>query len=141
MQSGQFKLPGKKKLQEGVSFGVIVVDVAEMPIERPKKKQRAYYSGKKKRHTLKAQVLIKHKTLQIVCVAIGKGRQHNFKVYKRSKVKPHLASKRIFIEHIFRRLKVFRILKDTYRHRRKRFALRLHLIAALYNFDLLSKSH
>ncbi|MEM7737896.1 MAG: IS5/IS1182 family transposase, partial [Deinococcota bacterium] len=37
-----------------------------------------------------------------------------------------------------RRLKVFRVLKETYRHRRRRFALRLTLIAALYNLDLVS---
>jgi len=47
-----------------------------------------------------------------------------------------LARKRILIEHIFRRLKVFRILSERYRNRRKRFALRFNLIAAIYNFEL-----
>lgn len=47
-----------------------------------------------------------------------------------------LAKERILAEHVIRRLKVFRILKETYRHRRRRFALRLNLIAALYNRDL-----
>ena len=47
-----------------------------------------------------------------------------------------LARKRIVIEHIFRRLKVFRILSEKYRNRRKRFALRFNLIAALYNPEL-----
>jgi len=37
IQSGRFKLPGKKQLREEMSFEVIVVDVAESPIERPKK--------------------------------------------------------------------------------------------------------
>ncbi len=38
MKSGEFRLPGKKKLQESETIiEVIVVDVAEQPIERPKK--------------------------------------------------------------------------------------------------------
>ena len=51
-----------------------------------------------------------------------------------------LASKRIFCEHVIGRLKVFRILSDKYRNRRKRFALRFNLIAAIYNFELSTKS-
>jgi len=47
-----------------------------------------------------------------------------------------LARKRILIEHIFPKLKVFRILSEKYRNRRKRFALRFNLIAAIYNFEL-----
>ena len=47
-----------------------------------------------------------------------------------------LARKRILIEHIFRKLKVFRILSERYRNRRKRFALRFNLIAAIYNLEL-----
>jgi len=47
-----------------------------------------------------------------------------------------LARKRILIEHIFRKLKVFRILSEKYRNRRKRFALRFNLIAAIYNLEL-----
>ncbi len=47
-----------------------------------------------------------------------------------------LARKRILIEHIFRKLKVFRILSERYRNRRKRFALRFNLIAAIYNLAL-----
>jgi len=47
-----------------------------------------------------------------------------------------LARKRILIEHIFRKLKVFRILSEKYRNRRRRFALRFNLIAALYNLEL-----
>jgi len=49
-----------------------------------------------------------------------------------------LARKRILIEHIFRTLKVFRILSESYRNRRKRFALRFNLIAAIYNLELIS---
>lgn len=59
MRSGRFRLPGKKQLVRG--FGkptVVVVDAAETPIERPKRRQREFYSGQKKRHTLKCQLVL-----------------------------------------------------------------------------------
>lgn len=43
---------------------------------------------------------------------------------------------RIVAEHTIRRLKVFRILKHEYRNRRKRFALRCNLVAAICNLEL-----
>ena len=49
-----------------------------------------------------------------------------------------LSRKRIVIEHIFCKLKVFRILRERYRNRRKRFGLRFSLIAAVYNMELFS---
>lgn len=50
------------------------------------------------------------------------------------------ARARLVVEHVIRRLKVFRILKEVYRHRRKRFALRISLLAGLYNLDLARQS-
>ena len=47
-----------------------------------------------------------------------------------------LASQRIFVEHVIGKLKVFRILSERYRNRRKRFRLRFNLIASLYNLEL-----
>ena len=47
-----------------------------------------------------------------------------------------LSHERILIENIIRRLKVFRILSERYRNRRKRFGLRFNLIAAIYNLEL-----
>lgn len=43
---------------------------------------------------------------------------------------------RIMVEHVIRRLKVFWILARPYRNRRRRFGLRLNLIAGIYNFEL-----
>ena len=47
-----------------------------------------------------------------------------------------LSRQRILIENIIRRLKIFRILSERYRNRRKRFGLRFNLIAAIYNLEL-----
>jgi len=180
MRSGEFRLPGKKRLVQG--FGrpeVVVIDVTETPIERPQQRQRAFYSGKKKRHTLKCQVLINQRTGAVICLFFGKGSQHDFKLFRASGVRFHpeteslqdkgyqgiqwlhpnsrlpikkpkggtlsradkaknheLAAERIGIEHVNRRFKIFRILAERYRNRRRRYGLRCNLIAALYNYEL-----
>lgn len=116
----------------------------------------------------------------IVCIKVAKGRKHDFRVYKESKLPLHsslkiqgdsgyqglqklhaltqlpikatkkkplthcqkkhnhtLASSRVKVEHVIRKLKVFNILAHPYRNRRKRFALRVNLIAGLYNYQLI----
>ena len=128
-------------------------------------------------------MIVDAKSLQIIATAHGKGREHDFKLFKRSGCACHaglellgdggyqgvkklvedsrtphkrwrgraltveqrlenreLASERVVVENVIRRLKVFRVLKETYRHRRRRFGLRLNLIAGLYNADLQVKS-
>lgn len=138
-----------------------------------------YYSGKQRCHTLKLQLLVNQITQEIICIALGIGKQHDFKIFKKSKVhikqgiqlladkgyqginryhsnsqtpykKPRKAQlsptqkrfnreparRRIRVEHIIRLLKTFRILSSRYRNRRKRFGLRVNLIAGIYNYEL-----
>jgi len=47
-----------------------------------------------------------------------------------------LARLLVVAEHINRRLKIFRILAERYRNRRRRFGLRFNLIAAILNSEL-----
>lgn len=47
-----------------------------------------------------------------------------------------LSCERVEVEHVIRKLKVFRILAERYRNRRKRFGLRGHLIAGIVNYEL-----
>lgn len=48
IKSNEFSLPKRKELMESDNeIEVILVDATETPIERPKRKQRKYYSGKK----------------------------------------------------------------------------------------------
>ena len=55
---------------------------------------------------------------------------------KEDKKKNHkLSSKRIIIEQINAKIKVFKITKYPYRNRRKRFGLRMNLICAIINLD------
>ncbi len=52
------------------------------------------------------------------------------------KINQKISSSRVLVENVIRSLKIFRILAEKYRNRRKRFALRLNLIAGIYNYQL-----
>lgn len=127
------------------------------------------------------QLIINPKDKSVICTEVGKGRQHDFRIYKNSRINvvqqvqiladkgyqgihryhnnsyiPHKkprkgklspeqkqqnheqASLRVPVENVIRNLKIFRILSSRYRNRRKRFGLRVNLIAGLYNYELKS---
>ncbi|GMB10671.1 MAG: IS5 family transposase [Candidatus Improbicoccus devescovinae] len=84
IKSRKFILPGKKALLENNEIEIVVVDVMESPVERPKKKQRQWYSGKKKRHTIKTQLIVNRQTKDIICIAHAEGKTHDFKLYEES---------------------------------------------------------
>ena len=90
MKSGRFRIPGKKHLVKGFEApNVILIDVTETPIERPKKRQKRYYSGKKKQHTLKCQILAERDSAKIICLFFGEGSRHDFSLFKASGVQIH----------------------------------------------------
>lgn len=74
---------------------------------------------------------------------IEKYHAESFTPVKKQKGKPlikeaniynHVLSKqRIFVEHIHRRCKIFRIVKEVYRGKHKHYSLTWHLIAAMVN--------
>lgn len=181
LASGRFSLPKRDRaLELGEELKVVLLDATETPIERPKKKQRRYYSGKKKRHTLKSQMLIEPSSRVIFSTRMAPGRMHDKALAEQRplrldprtycgtdagyqglqhrhqrtwlpiKARKHqpldqeqraynrsLARIRLKVEHVIRSLKIFRILAERYRNRRRRFALRLNLIAGIYNRSLL----
>ncbi|MCC6182175.1 MAG: transposase [Bacteroidia bacterium] len=47
-----------------------------------------------------------------------------------------ISSSRVTVENVIRSIKIFRIIAEKYRNRRKRFTLRLNLIAGVYNYQL-----
>ena len=57
------------------------------------KKQRYFYSGKKKRHTLKAQIIVDKKKKEIICTNFSNGKRHDFRLFKESGVHIHPAIK------------------------------------------------
>ena len=67
----------------------VVIDVTEQPIERPRRWQKAYYSGKKKRHPIKVQWVVCLSTLGILAVFCEKGKVHDFQILKNSRLALH----------------------------------------------------
>ena len=61
-----------------------LVDVTECTIQRPKNSelQIYYYSGKKKKHTIKIQLIIDEKSKEIVSIAFDAGSIHDFLLFK-----------------------------------------------------------
>lgn len=183
ISSRYFSLPGKRALscsENGIQ--AILIDVTESPIERPKKGQKIYYSGKRKEHTIKSQLVVNQENLEIICCVNGRGKEHDFKIFKKSKlplsekikclvdkgyqgiqkihklsqipykkrknnkltkeqkkINKEINKERIVIEHVNRKLKIFKILSERYRNRRKRFGLRFNLIAGIYNYEIKQK--
>lgn len=69
------------------------------------------------------------------CTPIKKPRKTKLDKFERQHNRL-LARLRVVAEHVNRRLKIFRILGERYRNRRRRFGLRFNLIAAIINFEL-----
>jgi hypothetical protein len=80
----QIQSAGEKTLLTDKKLEVIVVDVTESPVERPNRKQRRYYSGKKKHHTIKTQIIIDSKTHKVIAVFVDNGSSHDFNMWKKS---------------------------------------------------------
>src|SRR5262249_18511684 len=64
-----------------------VIDSFEQRTQRPKRRQRAYYSGKKKAHTLKSQVAVGEESGRFVDVSDSvPGRWADIKLLKKSRL-------------------------------------------------------
>jgi len=56
---------------------------------RDQKKQKLFYSGKKKRHTLKTQIIVNKKNKLVVCTSFSNGKRHDFRLFRESGVNIH----------------------------------------------------
>ncbi len=63
------------------------IDCTEQPIPRPVDKQRKkiFYSGKKKRHTVKSQIMVNNHGIIIHKVSYKEGKSHDYDVYKKNR--------------------------------------------------------
>lgn len=89
--------------------------------------------------SIKAQVDTGYQGLQKrhIYTEIPKKRTKKNPLTKEDKKKNQvISSSRVTVENIIRSLKIFKILAERYRCRRKRFTLRLNLIAGIYNYEL-----
>ncbi len=82
--AGRTRLPALPADTPGLA---VVVDSFEQRTRRPKRRQRAYYSGKKKAHTLKSQVAVDEESGRFVDVSDSvPGRWADIKLLRASRV-------------------------------------------------------
>ena len=62
----------------------LIIDATEQEITRPQKGQKKYYSGKKKRHTIKTELQITIKGRIVNLSKSVPGSMHDFKLRKKS---------------------------------------------------------
>jgi len=96
--AGLFRIPERRVELTPEEIRELFFDATERPTRRPKRGQRADYSGKKKRHTLKNQVVVvrrkkkpgpgaKPRRLRIAAVSGTRaGKVHDKEVYDRARV-------------------------------------------------------
>ncbi len=96
--AGIFRIPERRVTLDPEDIRELFFDATERPTRRPEKGQREFYSGKKKRHTIKTQVVVVRRTkppgpgvkprkvrIAAVCESVP-GKIHDKKVYDRSRV-------------------------------------------------------
>jgi hypothetical protein len=96
--AGTFRIPERRIELAEDEIRELFFDGTERPTRRPKRGQREFYSGKKKRHTIKAQVVVvrkrkppgpgtKARRLRIAAVSASfPGKAHDKRVYDATRV-------------------------------------------------------
>nr|WP_105628946.1 IS5 family transposase [Spiroplasma poulsonii] len=92
------QLAGKKALiNDYFNDKTIIIDATETPIQRPKKGQKQSYSGKKKKHTIKTQVIIEQETKKIIATSFSLEKKHDYALFKESKI-PILKNTKLIVD-------------------------------------------
>jgi DDE superfamily endonuclease/Helix-turn-helix of DDE superfamily endonuclease len=86
----------KERRLSQIELETIIVDVTEQTTQRPQKKQKVYYSGKKKRHTLKTEIQVRMSGEIVRVSKPHPGSVHDFEIRKREK--PISRSVRIYAD-------------------------------------------
>ena len=96
--AGIFRIPERRAKLDPEDIRELFFDATERPTRRPERGRREFYSGKKKRHTIKTQVVVARRSkppgpgakprkvrIAAVCPSVP-GRMHDKKLYDRSRV-------------------------------------------------------
>ena len=83
ISKGRRKVNSLARLKDDCPEMLLLIDASERPIQRPEKNQKRVYSGKKKRHTIKNQIISERKSHLIYHVSkTYTGKTHDFKMFK-----------------------------------------------------------
>lgn len=131
----------------------LIIDCTEQPIQRPSRKQRCWYSGKKKRHTIKTEIAVAENGRIVGVSKPAPGRVHDLEIRRRGPPLPKgaqvyadsgyqgLQDDRSGVEIPYKKTKTKPLTKDErdYNHALSRFRVRVeHGIARLKSFRILS---
>jgi len=81
-----FRIPTRRIKLSEEQLLEIFVDATEQQIQRPKRKQKKYYSGKKKRHTIKNQIIVNPKGKILSASESNQGSTHDKKLYDKTNI-------------------------------------------------------
>jgi hypothetical protein len=168
------KLPKRTGLQPE-ELESLIIDATENQIERPKMEQKQYYSGKKKRHTIKTEIRVTREGKILHVSESVPGSVHDFALLKRGDkipkntrvyvdsgyqgiqdihkeseypYKKHMRGElaeeereyntalsriRVKVENVIAKVKVFKIMTERYRNKRKGFNDKFKIIAGIVN--------
>ncbi len=134
----------------------LIIDCTEQPIERPSRKQRCWYSGKKKRHTIKTEIVTTEMGRIVSISKPAPGRVHDLEIRRRGPPLPShsrvyadsgyqgLQEQHAAIEIPYKKSKKSPLTKDqrTYNHALSSFRVRVeHSIGRLKFFRILSERY
>lgn len=153
----------------------LIVDATEQTIQRPCRKQRCWYSGKKKRHTIKTEAIITGQGKIVSVSPPVPGRVSDITLRRRGpplpegsrlyadsgyqgiqkdhpdaeipykKTKKHKLTKderaynhalsrfRVRVEHIFAKIKSFRLFSERFRYAKASYAAKFSAVAGIVN--------
>src|SRR5271170_1144239 len=130
----------------------MIIDCTEQVIQRPSRKQRCWYSGKKKRHTIKTEIVVTEKGKIVGVSKPAPGRVSDITIRRRGAKLPkgshaHADSGYQGLQHDhpatdipYKKTKKKPLTRDerTYNHALSRFRVRVeHRIAKLKSFRML----
>jgi transposase len=134
----------------------LIIDCTEQPIQRPSRKQRCWYSGKKKRHMIKTEIIVTEKGRIVSRSNPSTGSTSDITVRRRGPPLPKeshayadsgyqgLQDEHPNIEIPYKKSKHHLLTKDerAYNHGLSRFRVRVeHAFAKLKSFRMLSERY
>ncbi len=134
----------------------LIIDCTEQPIQRPSRKQRCWYSGKKKRHTIKTEIVVTENGRIVSVSKPAPGRVHDLEIRRRGPPLPSashvyadsgyqgLQDDHSGVEIPYKKTKTRPLTKDehAYNHALSRFRVRVeHSLARLKSFRILSERY
>ena len=86
LQNSVYLLPFSEEVEKYFPGFLAFIDSSEQQIPRPvnNNKRKMYYSGKKKRYTVKNQIMVNNRGYILHNVGYKKGRKHDYDIYKRN---------------------------------------------------------